>query len=159
VSNLASPHSIDGLQLRQMCPKDCSQVAELHQYLDDAGWSESQWLDSLENYPCSWVLADNKKIHSYICFQTTVPQAELLNLGVAPARQGQGVAFELVSAIIKLLPEYVESIFLEVRRSNIPAIGLYEKLGFKKVGERRGYYATSSGIKDDALIYKRAISL
>jgi [ribosomal protein S18]-alanine N-acetyltransferase len=142
-----------------MCPEDCIQVAVLHQYLDDAGWSESEWLKSLEHYPCSWVLADDNKIHSYICFQTTVSQAEILNLGVAAEKQGQGVAFELVLACIKLLPEYVESIFLEVRRSNIPAIGLYQKLGFNKVGERREYYATSSGIREDALIFKLDISL
>ena len=141
-----------------MRPEDCAQVASLHQFLDGSGWSESQWLSSLKHYPCSWVLADDKNIQSYICFQTAVPQAELLNLGVAPQRQGQGVAYELVAASITLLPGYVESIFLEVRRSNIPAIGLYKKLGFNMIGERREYYTTSSGIREDALIYKLDIN-
>ena len=32
------------------------------------------------------------------------------------------------------------SVFLEVRRSNAPAIALYEKLGFTSVGIRKNYY-------------------
>jgi ribosomal-protein-alanine N-acetyltransferase len=32
------------------------------------------------------------------------------------------------------------SVFLEVRPSNIPAVELYEKLGFKEVGRRPKYY-------------------
>ena len=40
----------------------------------------------------------------------------------------------------------VESLYLEVRTSNVPAIGLYKKLGFEKVGLRKAYY--SSPIED-----------
>jgi len=137
-----------------MLPRDCAQVARLHQQLGYGGWNKAQWLQALELYPCSWALVDNKKIQSYICYQTTVPQVELLNLGVATEWQGQGVAFSLVKASLELLPKYTESIFLEVRRSNIPAIGLYEKLGFNHVGERRNYYSAADGAGEDALIYR-----
>ena len=42
-------------------------------------------------------------------------------------------------------------IFLEVRKSNAPAIGLYEKCGFEKIGERKNFYDTP---KEDAVLYK-----
>jgi ribosomal protein S18 acetylase RimI-like enzyme len=41
-----------------------------------------------------------------------------------------------------------QRVFLEVRRSNAAAIGLYERSGFRPVGVRRGYYASP---REDAL--------
>jgi len=44
-------------------------------------------------------------------------------------------------------------LFLEVRPSNPPAIHLYEKLGFQRVGVRKGYYQSTEG-REDAWVYK-----
>ena len=43
----------------------------------------------------------------------------------------------------------IKFITLEVRVGNIPAIGLYEKYGFKSLGVRKGYYQDNN---EDALI-------
>ena len=45
--------------------------------------------------------------------------------------------------------EFIKYITLEVRISNIPAISLYEKYGFKSLGTRKGYYQDNN---EDALI-------
>ena len=42
-----------------------------------------------------------------------------------------------------------EVIFLEVRSRNVPAVSLYESLGYKKIGTRPKYY-----IDDDAVIFE-----
>jgi ribosomal-protein-alanine N-acetyltransferase len=48
--------------------------------------------------------------------------------------------------------------FLEVRISNAPAIGLYEAAGFEPVGRRHAYYpATSRGMAEDALVMRRTL--
>ena len=44
--------------------------------------------------------------------------------------------------------------YLEVRRSNTPAIALYQKMQFLPIGERKNYYTTVSG-SEDALVFAR----
>jgi ribosomal-protein-alanine N-acetyltransferase len=44
---------------------------------------------------------------------------------------------------------------LEVRHSNVPAISLYLKSGFRQVGERKGYYRDNG---EDAVLMDRYLS-
>jgi ribosomal-protein-alanine N-acetyltransferase len=39
---------------------------------------------------------------------------------------------------------------LEVRAGNAPAIAMYESMGYRRVGVRRGYYADNG---EDAVLY------
>lgn len=144
------------IQLRLMMAEDITRVVGLHAQLDHSSWSESQWQQAREQYPCAWVLEDRQVsiIAGYMIFQAIVPQTELLNIGIAAGYQSRGLAYKFLLAGMQLLPKDSESIFLEVRRSNIPAIGLYEKAGFVQVGERRDYYAVAGGSRENALIYK-----
>jgi RimJ/RimL family protein N-acetyltransferase len=48
------------------------------------------------------------------------------------------------------------SVYLEVRLSNISAIKLYEKLGFREIGRRSNYYPDS---KEDALVMMKDIEI
>jgi ribosomal-protein-alanine N-acetyltransferase len=51
-----------------------------------------------------------------------------------------------------------EQMFLEVRISNVPAIGLYEASGFEAVGRRHAYYpATPRAAAEDALVMRRTL--
>ncbi len=55
----------------------------------------------------------------------------------------------LIRAIEDFYKNEIKYVTLEVRVSNIPAIKLYEKYGFKSLGERKGYYQNNN---EDALI-------
>jgi ribosomal-protein-alanine N-acetyltransferase len=46
-----------------------------------------------------------------------------------------------MNAYLTALPEITNSIFLEVRESNSPAIGLYKKFGFVKISIRKNFYS------------------
>lgn len=72
------------------------------------------------------------------------------SLAVAPAARRQGYARHLLREVFRLTAEDgVQAATLEVRRSNIPAVALYESLGFAVEGVRRDYYEQP---REDALI-------
>jgi len=68
-------------------------------------------------------------------------EAEVLNLAVMPKfrRQGDGRAL-LSAALEEIRSRGVQSVFLEVRESNLGAIAFYESFGFSKIGRRKIYY-------------------
>lgn len=71
------------------------------------------------------------------------PEYEIHTVGVDPELQGTGLGRRLVEALLTVADEDPGEVFLEVRVDNEPAIGLYESLGFEKVGLRKNYYRPS----------------
>ena len=77
----------------------------------------------------------------------------MMNVAVAPAYRRQKIAENLIVKLIDMLNDrQSKALTLEVRVSNVPAISLYEKLGFAQVGRRPGYYRKP---KEDALILRK----
>ena len=73
-----------------------------------------------------------------------------MNVAVAPDYRGRGIATKLLERLFELTAgDGRRGYTLEVRVSNRAAIRLYEKLGFKARGVRRGYYTDN---REDALI-------
>jgi [ribosomal protein S18]-alanine N-acetyltransferase len=86
----------------------------------------------------------------YVCFWVVFEELHLLNLSVHPDHRRMGVAEELGRWTLSYAKEEgARSATLEVRASNQAAKRLYEKLGFKVVAVRRGYYREP---REDALI-------
>ena len=51
-----------------------------------------------------------------------------------------------------------KEMFLEVRASNVAAIGIYECAGFNETGRRKGYYPADGG-REDAILMAKVLSL
>jgi ribosomal-protein-alanine N-acetyltransferase len=66
---------------------------------------------------------------------------EIHTIGVDPAYQGQGIGRRMMTELLDYASD--GTVFLEVRTDNVPAIALYESLGFVNVGLRRRYYRAS----------------
>lgn len=153
------PQAID---LQKMQPQHLEQIAKIHKSINPSHWSLEQWLACCEQplYQ-NWVVLNNEAdpsiviaFASFICLGSEV---ELLNIGVAEDSQGHGIGENLLKACLKLAPEKTENCFLEVRRSNIPAINLYKKLGFQQIAERKQYYRFANGLSEDALVFKKLL--
>lgn len=85
----------------------------------------------------------------YALFRRIADEAELLRVGVAPEERRHGLARALIrEGLHRLQDGEVQVCFLEVRIDNVPAIALYESLGFGRAGLRREYYRDGT----DALI-------
>ena len=92
----------------------------------------------------------------YIVGRAVVDQGEILNLGVALSARRRGIGSALVRALLAdFSSRGVESAFLEVRQSNLPAQRLYESFGFTAVGRRPRYYQRPV---EDAVVLRAAIS-
>jgi len=93
----------------------------------------------------------NERIVAYVGAVFAYDSADIVNVCVEKSFRKQSIGTVILFTLIEHLKNKgVEHVYLEVRRSNSPAIGLYEKLGFKKAGERKAYYEDG----EDALVYR-----
>lgn len=101
----------------------------------------------------SWCVKHNGVVQAYCFISQVLDQAELLNIAVDPACQGQGIARRLMQHFMAELPRPLTEVFLEVRESNAAAIALYDSLGFNEIGRRENYYpAAGKRGREDALL-------
>ena len=79
--------------------------------------------------------------HGFVVARTAAGEAEILTLAVVPAARGKGLGRALLTAAIAEAKTMgAETMFLEVASDNVAALALYARLGFAKVGMRKGYY-------------------
>lgn len=77
----------------------------------------------------------------------------VMNVSVAPARRRMGIATALLEELFRIADGEHTHYTLEVRESNVGAIAMYERCGFKAAGTRPGYYSDN---REDALIMWRS---
>ena len=142
------------MTITKMRPEHVSQVAELEKLCFSDPWSEKSVASELENELALWLVAlEGETLAGYVGSQTVMGETDMMNIAVSPAFRRQGIARELIQALIRELKEREShSLTLEVRASNAPALALYESLGFSQVGRRPGYDRTP---KEDALILRK----
>jgi len=71
----------------------------------------------------------------------------ILTIDILPIHRRKGIAQSLLQKIEKIFKEKsVKACRLEVREDNIAALGLYQKLGYKKVAKLKNYYRNAHGI-------------
>mgnify|MGYP003565254098 CR=1 FL=1 len=93
---------------------------------------------------------DGEQVAAYAFFRRAADEVHLLKIAVTPAWRRKGIATRLLQHCFAVsAAQGANSVHLEVRSSNLPAIGLYLKLGFEVIGKRHGYYADT---KEDALL-------
>ncbi len=129
-------------------------ISALEQVCFSDPWSEASIASELRNPLSLWLVAlDGDRVVGYVGSQSVLDGADMMNIAVDPAYRRTGVAQGLIERLeAALKDEGVICLALEVRASNAPAIGLYEKLGFTVVGKRPNYYRHP---KEDALIMRK----
>lgn len=137
--------------IRKMTADDVSAVAEIEKECFSSPWSEQGLLSETENPSAEFfVLEENGSIAAYMGMHIILDECYIANVAVKGSLRKKGYGQRLVeNALETAKNKGCFFITLEVRVSNIPAISLYEKCGFDKVGERKDFY---SAPKENALI-------
>ncbi|MEX0373498.1 ribosomal protein S18-alanine N-acetyltransferase [Spiribacter roseus] len=117
-------------------------------------WAQNIFRDCLRmGYEC-WVQLATDRIVGHVVLAMGPGEAHVLNLAVHPDWHGQGFGRALLEQALERAEQLgAESVFLEVRPSNAPAVRLYKSAGFRRVGRRPGYYRTDDG-REDALVMR-----
>lgn len=103
----------------------------------------------------AWCVEKGGQVIAVSCLTIVLDEAEILDLRVSAYHRRAGVGRLLLGTILRdpILSE-ISDVFLEVRRSNVAAITLYQGLGFATIGVRESYYEAPGG-REDALIMRR----
>jgi ribosomal-protein-alanine N-acetyltransferase len=112
-------------------------------------WSELGQLDTRHYL----VAVEGARVRGYAGLCDYPDEAFVQTVAVARDAQGQGLGARLLQALLdEAARRRQRRVLLEVRADNAPAIGLYERFGFRRAGVRRGYYQPSG---TDALVMER----
>lgn len=105
-------------------------------------WSEMTFLKELENPQAHYLIAMKEgRLVGYAGMWVILDEGHITNIAVAKEWRGHGIGKKLVNTLIEKAHQMgLIGLTLEVRKSNVSAIGLYEALGFVNVGERKRYY-------------------
>ena len=126
--------------------------------LDEENFSnnfdEKFYLEYIKNQRV--IVAENeKKVIGYILFNQILDEAEIYKIVVSKDFRKKKIAFKIMEFLLEDLQKNdVKKIFLEVRKSNIPAINLYKKCGFIEIREIVDYYTNP---KEDGIMMLKEV--
>jgi ribosomal-protein-alanine N-acetyltransferase len=136
----------------KMAAGDLEEVLAVERAVYSHPWTRGNFVDSLNaGYHCR-TCRIGPELVGYFILIVAVGEAHLLNLSVSGSRHRQGLGSALLRETLRVARENgARHLFLEVRPSNLAGIALYERFGFRRIAERRGYYPAHAG-REDALV-------
>ena len=120
---------------------DASSIEKLETMCFNHPWTKKDIEESFQNSTVFFVAKTNGEVIGYLGMQITLDGGFITNVAVNTNFRRLGVGSKLINALCAFCKsENISSISLEVRESNTPAINLYKKEGFEKVGTRKNFY-------------------
>ena len=143
---------------------DLQRVLEIEAASHSHPWSKKNFEDCITQKYWNYVLLedhenDPKQI-GHCIVMPGVEELHLLNITIAPNFRRQNIATQALLAIENMGQKLAfAKILLEVRKSNIHAIKLYEKLAYHVIGNRKDYYSLEGNpsSREDALVMEKII--
>ena len=138
------------IEIRRIDEESAYMAAVLERIYFPHPWSEKAILEEAQRGYFVAAYLDGA-FAGYAGMTEVLDECGICNVAVMPECRRHGIGEALVADLIRRARETnAFVIMLEVRRSNAPAIKLYEKMGFELVGERKNFYDKP---KEDALLY------
>lgn len=133
---------------RGLLPSDMKRIMEIEARAFVDPWSPQAF--KLTSSYASWVCLEEELLIGYCICLIVEDEASIANIAIEPAYQHKGYGTGLLQHSLEELKMMgARKIYLDVRRSNIAALMLYSKFGFRTMGIRKNYYDTPP---EDALV-------
>lgn len=119
----------------------------------DKFWSIAILKNDFENENSKYIVAkiDNEVV-GFAGIKIIIDEADIMNIAVRRDKRKLGIGSVLLEKLIEISTDFkCASITLEVNENNLPAIHLYEKFDFQKIGLRKKYYNNT----DNAIIMRK----
>jgi ribosomal-protein-alanine N-acetyltransferase len=144
------------LAVRPLALGDCATLSARLPALLAGDWSVAALAASPHQQRVLAARSDLPQLRGFAAYYQVLDECHLLDLAIWPEWQQQGLGRYLLEAVLAQAHESgCTQCLLEVRRSNLAARTLYQRVGFNEVGNRRGYYPPREigGGREDALLY------
>ncbi|MGD1901121.1 MAG: ribosomal protein S18-alanine N-acetyltransferase [Geitlerinemataceae cyanobacterium] len=150
------------LSLRPATHADLEAIVELDRRCFGQLWSRETYARELDSPNSSLLLlgdarpqAAGEALVGYGCLWAIVDEAHVTILGVHPDRRRRGFGEVLLHALLSIARQrQLTRATLEVNTQNHAALALYEKIGFRRAGCRKGYYPNGD---DAAILWKNGL--
>lgn len=138
------------IQIQPMTQQDLKQIEQILTTDFDEFWTPSIFEKELNNPNSSYFVAKQKnQIVGFGGIWKAVDDIHITNLVTKKNMRNLGIAKQILDKLIQTAKQTkLASLTLEVNENNLPAIDLYEKFGFQKLGIRKKYYNN----QDNAII-------
>lgn len=140
------------VRLRAMCIEDIPAVCQIEQASFQIPWTSAAFHNELTNnqFAKYTIMELNHELIGYGGMWVIIDEAHVTNIAMKESYRGKKLGTMLLVEMQRVaVSNGAHHMTLEVRASNHVAKHVYEKLGFRFMGVRRGYY-TDNG--EDAII-------
>jgi ribosomal-protein-alanine N-acetyltransferase len=136
--------------IREFQPGDQKGIALLEEECFSSPWSETAITESRNNGTVFVVFEEKGKIIGYAGMGIVLDEGYITNIAVSKNHRNKGIGTALITELKRLaILKELRFITLEVRPSNIAALTLYKKMGFKQAGVRKNFYTSPT---EDAIL-------
>lgn len=141
------------IDINTMNFKDINSIESNFSEKFDKFWSINILKNDFENENSKYIVAKiDNEIVGFAGIKIILDEADIMNIAVRTDKRKLGIGSILLEKLIKIaIDSNCNFITLEVNENNFPAIYLYEKYDFEKIGLRKKYYNNT----DNAIIMKR----
>lgn len=131
----------------------CARIAT-RAYTNGTGWTLKDFQSDMEAaHRVYTVIYNGDQLVGYVGAVKVLDQVDITGVAVDPTYQRNGWAFKMMSRLVTSL-EANTQVFLEVRKSNVAARQLYQRIGFSAINVRKAYYTHPD---EDAILMKLSV--
>ena len=130
-------------KVRAFRPSDAPDIANiLSDSAEAAQWPPQSYAKLAESPGGILLVCEAEgRTGGFLAARRVADEAEILNIAVHRDFRRKGIASALLLAALKeFRSSAIARVFLELRKSNLPALALYGRHGFLPSGRRKAYY-------------------